>query len=274
MPNNKEFPFNQDWFHVQPMPPDIWAIREPNHSEDVLCYFIKGRGQNVLIDTGMGLSDLRPIIPDQEVTVLLTHSHWDHMGGASLFPKVLILNHPYETGRLRKGWLSSEMCGFAAKEFAVPVPSDFSEQTFHIQAVSSFETFTDGQQIDLGDKHLSVIHTPGHTPGSVCFYLEEDGFLFSGDTLYPGPEYVYLPESNFADYKHSLARLMAEIGKGLKRIFPGHNEFSADPDLLRRHLLAVNGAIEPEAIVIGQDYFGPYVEKKWSGFSLRLSNRP
>lgn len=269
----KEHPFNQDWFRVQQMASDIWAIREPSHSEDVLCYFVKGSGQNVLIDTGMGLADLRDVIPDQEVTALLTHSHWDHMGGARLFPKVLILNHSYETTRLSKGWLPTEMCGFETREFAVPVPSDFSEQTFQIQGVSSFDTFTDGQKIDLGDKHLSVIHTPGHTPGSACFFLEEDGFLFSGDTLYPGPEYLHLPESSFADYKHSLERLMKEIGKGLKRIFPGHNAFSANPDLLKRHLLAVYGAIEPEAIVMDQDYFGPYIEKRWSGFSLRIARK-
>lgn len=273
MPSSGEFFFSTDWFCVKQLESDIWAIREPNHSQDVLCYFVKGSRQNVLIDTGMGLANLRDVIPEQEVTVLLTHSHWDHMGGVSLFPRVSILNHPYETGRLSRGWLPSEMCGFEAEEFAVPMPKNFSRRTFQISNFSSFSTFEDSQEIDLGDKHLSVVHTPGHTPGSVCFYLKEPGFLFSGDTLYPGPEYLHLPESSLEDYKHSLERLMGEIGERLKRIFPGHNAFYAEPDLLNGHLLAVAGAIEPVAIVTGQDYFGPYVEKKWPSFSLRLAKR-
>lgn len=276
MRSSGEFFFNTDWFHVKPIEPDVWAFREPNHSQDVVCYLIKGSAQNVLIDTGMGLANLKgvlqDVIPNQEATVLLTHSHWDHMGGANLFPRVSILNHPYETSRLNKGWLPSEMCGFETEEFTVSVPNNFSPRTFQVQGVSSFATFEDGQAIDLGDKHLSVIHTTGHTPGSVCFFLEERCLLFSGDTLYPGPEYLHLPESSFEDYKQSLDRLLAITGNQLKRIFPGHNAFSAEPDLLQRHLLAVNG-MKPEAVVIGQDYFGPYVEERWNDFSFRIARR-
>lgn len=273
MPNSKEYPFGQDWFYVKQMGNDVLAIREPNHSQDVLCYFVKDSMQNVLIDAGMGLANLRDVIPDQEVTVLLTHAHWDHMGGANLFPRVSILNHLYETNRLSKGWLPTEMCGFEAEEFAVPVPKNFSLRAFQVPGISSFATFKDGQEIDLGDKHLSVIHTPGHTPGSVCFFLEERGFLFSGDTLYPGPEYLHLPESSFEDYKQSLDRLFAITGNRLKRIFPGHNAFSAEPDLLQRHQLAVSGMVKPETIVTGQDFFGPYVEKRWSDFSFRIARQ-
>lgn len=266
--------FGKDWFNAKQVEPDIWAFREPNHSEDVLSYLIKGSAKNVLIDTGMGLANFRDamlgIVPDQETTtVLLTHSHWDHIGGANLFQKVSIFNLPYETKRLSKGWLPSEMCGFENEEFAIPVPANFSKDTFQVSGVLNFATFEDEQKIDLGDKHLSVIHTPGHTRGSVCFFLEERGLLFTGDTLYPGPEYLHLPESSLEHYKQSLETLFEKIGKRLKRIFPGHNAFSAEPELLARHLLALNGIIEPETIVSGQDFFGPFVEKKWNDFSIR-----
>ncbi len=273
MPNSKEYPFSQDWFHVKQVETDIWAIREPKHSEDVLCFFVRGSKQNILIDTGMGLANLRDIfqdiIPDQDATVLLTHSHWDHTGGANLFPKVLIMNNLYETSRLSKGWLPPEMCGFETGEFTVPVPDNFSNETFQIPGVLNFATFEDGQEIDLGDKHISAIHTPGHTPGSVCFFVEERGLLFSGDTLYPGPEYLHLPESSLEQYKQSLETLLERIGKRLKRIFPGHNAFSVEPDLLQRHLLATNGIPEPETVATGQDFFGSYVERKWGDFSFR-----
>lgn len=275
MPISREYFFNTNWFNIKQLDPDIWAFREPKHNQDVLCYFIKGQTQNVLIDTGLGLANLKDaleeITPDQETTVLLTHSHWDHIGGANLFPKVAIFNNPYEESRLNKGWLPSEMYGFETEDFAVPVPNNFSPGIFQVPGISDFTTFQDGQEIDLGNEHLLVIHTPGHTPGSVCFFLEKSRLLFSGDTLYPGPEYLYLPESNFEHYKQSLNKLL-EITHGLpKRIFPGHNAFSAEPLLLQRHLLAVNGKIEPKAITMGQDYFGPYIEKTWEDFSLRIA---
>lgn len=62
MPNSKEYPFGQDWFHVKQMGNDVWAIREPKHSEDVLCFFVKGSKQSILIDTGMGLANLKDIL--------------------------------------------------------------------------------------------------------------------------------------------------------------------------------------------------------------------
>lgn len=81
-----------------------------------------------------------------------------------------------------------------------------------------------------------------------------------------------MPESSLKNYRQSLKALSEKIGKRLKRIFPGHNAFSAEPDLLQRHLLASTGIIEPETVKAGQGFFGPYVERKWYDFSLRTKN--
>ncbi len=69
---------------------------------------------------------------------------------------------------------------------------------------------------------FNIIKTPGHSPDSICLHEKKLGFLFSGDTLYPGPIYLQLPESDFSSYKKSLKKLSR---LKIKKIFPSHNNF-------------------------------------------------
>jgi hydroxyacylglutathione hydrolase len=97
--------------------------------------------------------------------LLLTHSHWDHIGDV-----------------------------YALKEkFNIPVyihsedAETLQEPRFSkIKGVEPTGLLEDGQVIEVGNLALKVIHTPGHTPGCVCFYLEKEGVLISGDTLFKG----------------------------------------------------------------------------------------
>jgi glyoxylase-like metal-dependent hydrolase (beta-lactamase superfamily II) len=77
-----------------------------------------------------------------------------------------------------------------------------------------------GETVDAGDVSLRVIHTPGHTPDHVCFLLEPDGFLFTGDTvLGRGTSIVNPPEGDMAAYVASLQHLRR---LGSRSIYPGH----------------------------------------------------
>jgi glyoxylase-like metal-dependent hydrolase (beta-lactamase superfamily II) len=80
----------------------------------------------------------------------------------------------------------------------------------------------DGDKLELGELTLEIIHTPGHTPGSVCLYDRRYKFLFSGDTIFlDGIGRVDLPGGNEKAMRDSLGR----IGKlGVKELFPGHGE--------------------------------------------------
>ena len=87
---------------------------------------------------------------------------------------------------------------------------------------------------------LQIIKTPGHTPDSICVYDKKNCFLLTGDTLYPGPIYLHLKESKFADYQKSLKKLLK---LKIKIIYPGHNNFSMKPDKLLKIWQAVKGKI-------------------------------
>ena len=123
----------------------------------------------------------------------MTHNHMDHTGALAELKTTLdvpIAAHAADAGRL-------------------PVPPD--------------TLLADGDIITFGDIRLAVMHTPGHTPGSLCFYTE--GYLISGDTLFPGgPGKTGSP----ADFKQIVESLKNKIFilPGNTRVFPGHGEFA------------------------------------------------
>lgn len=73
-----------DWFTVEAIDADTFVISEKKHAEETNCYLICGKESALLIDSGMGISDIKEVVDaltDLPVTVLTTHCHWDHIGG-------------------------------------------------------------------------------------------------------------------------------------------------------------------------------------------------
>lgn len=277
-PGKQEYYFSKEWFQVDSIGDNVLAIREPNHIEDVLSYYIHSNNQAVLIDTGMGLANISAVLPsDIKPKILLTHTHWDHMGNVSEFDNINVSDSPFEEDRLRRGWKPNEMVGFEEETFVSPhfkPPINFSNEHFYLPGITNFDTVQDEQVIKVGAFTIHVLQTPGHSPGSTSYFLEELGFLFTGDTIYPGPEYLHMKESDPDEYTLSLKKLVDSVGSKLQLILPGHNAFMANPQLLFDHLAAAKGLLPPDEIRIGEDDFGQYrvsyIEKRWANFQFRL----
>ena len=140
--------------------------------------------------------------------ILLTHSHWDHIGDVSFLQKATKA--------------SVEIDSLDAPNLRVP-GSDQLPLYFPIQGIEPDAFVQEETPIQVGHFHISVIKTPGHTPGGVCFYLEQEGILFSGDTLFQGTMgRVDFPTSNSEAMYSSLAKL-ALLPKNTK-VYPGHGE--------------------------------------------------
>ena len=115
--------------------------------------------------------------------------------------------------------------GFIRKPYSYP--SGFDPKDFSIPGYTKIKSIP--SQIDLGDRILKVINTPGHTPGSICLFDKKFGLLFTDDLLYEGPLYAFEEESNPENYLNSLR----EIAKlPVKLIHPGHNYSKNDPTLI------------------------------------------
>lgn len=136
--------------------------------------------------------------------IVSTHGHWDHVGDNARVADrtgAAIAVHPLDADRLLR---------------PDPIMAPF-EIPPSVPAVD----LADGAEISFGSVRLTVLHTPGHTEGSVCLLAGELGLLFSGDTLFAGSfGRVDLPGGDEAAMADSLARL-AGLDPGLT-VLPGH----------------------------------------------------
>ena len=144
---------------------------------DTNCYLLgcEETRQAALIDAPAGcLSWVTKHVKKHGLTLqklLLTHSHWDHLADAKALKDTFSLEiyvHPEDAGNLEKPG------------------SDGLPLFFAIDGAKPDHFLQEGTMISVGKIRLQVLHTPGHTPGGVCFWLPEEKALFSGDTLFQG----------------------------------------------------------------------------------------
>jgi glyoxylase-like metal-dependent hydrolase (beta-lactamase superfamily II) len=222
------------WFRVERIDHELARIDEP-HVHDFLranVWHLRGRDHDLLVDTGLGVAPLRPVIrtlTHREPIVFVSHAHLDHIGGAHEFHDIRM--HARETDHTPvaaslRGPVLASLLGMDAAELpavlldAVPDPG-FALDDYVIHASPATTGLRGGDAIDLGDRVFEVLHLPGHTPGSSCLYEWATGILFSGDVVYDDELLDTLRESNVADYVASMRRL-AELSVSV--VYPGHGE--------------------------------------------------
>ncbi len=256
-----------DWFEVYRIRPGVFAIYEPHQYEEVISYLITGSQRALLFDTGLGIADLRSVVAkltELPVTVLNSHTHFDHIGDDWQFSEVLGVDTPY-TRRNAKGATREELRDVVVPErFCLHPPKGFKPEDYAIPAFKIAHFVHDGETIALGDRTLEVLLTPGHTPDSLCLLDRQHKLLFTGDTFYPGPIFLYVPETDAKAYSKSVHRLAALVPQ-LDLLLPSHNVPAAKPEMLN-HL----------ADAFDQVQFGKAIftvvegrrEYKFDGFSI------
>ena len=156
----------------------------------------------------------------QPVALLLTHGHFDHVGGCGKF---YAENIPV-------------YCGAGEEDYIFSSENRSVFGGVYIPDFKIFKTLSDGEKITLGGIEFNVISTPGHTAGGVCYVAED--CLFSGDTLFCGSiGRTDLPGGNFSELKNSLKKLLS-IDRNLK-VYCGHGE-NTTLDYERKHNPYIN----------------------------------
>ena len=212
-----------DWFTVERLDQDTFAISEPKHWEETHCYLLLGDKRAALIDTGLGVSNIQQVVAQLTslpVTVLTTHAHWDHLGGHGLFERFAV--HEAEASWLT-GHFPLPLAVVKQNLLRKPsaFPPDFSPDAYRIfQGEPSF-LLHDGDTLDLGGHRLTVLHTPGHSPGHCCFYEADRGYLYTGDLLYAGCLDAFYPTTDPEAFCASVQRIRA---LPVKRLLPGHHQ--------------------------------------------------
>ena len=223
----------RDWFTVEALEPDTYVISEYRHWEETHCYLLCGERLALLIDTGLGVSDLRAVtgrLTGLPVLAAVTHVHWDHIGVLGQFSSVAV--HAAERDWLAGGFprplevvrrnLTRGHCDF---------PPGFSAAEYRVFQGEPQRILHDGDRLDLGGRAVTVLHTPGHSPGHCCFYEPERGTLYAGDLLYCGCLDAFYPSTDPVQFWQSVRRVRRLAPR---RILPGHHRLDLPPDFADR----------------------------------------
>jgi len=223
----------QGWFDVREVGDGIVVFEEPLHSENVKSYLVMGTDRAALIDTGMGIGNLRrevDAITMLPIVVLQSHAHFDHVGDAWRFDDVRV--HASEATALERGRAADTLTGWLdAKELMGPLPDGFDPASYHLEGKAPTSLLSDGDEIDLGGRTLTVMHCPGHSPGSLAFWDKAARLLISTDVAYLRELYALNPDSSVTDYLVSLRRLEAMI-PDLDVLLPSHGPTPINPSHL------------------------------------------
>ncbi len=188
--------------------------------------FDREGGEAAIVDPGGDPVPLFREIERRRLTVryvLNTHAHFDHIAANAIvkqrYPQALLMLHRADFPLLAEG-------GGAAWFDLMYVPSPPADHALE-----------DGERLRVGALVVEALHTPGHTPGSLCFYLPEEGMLLSGDTLFRGAVgRTDLPGGDEVQLRASLRRLSHLPPETV--VYPGHGGTTTIAREIRRGWLA------------------------------------
>jgi glyoxylase-like metal-dependent hydrolase (beta-lactamase superfamily II) len=223
-----------DWFEVYEVETDVWAIYEPFQWQEVISYLIIGSDSALLFDTGNGIGNIKAIVDqltDKPVQVLNSHSHFDHIGGNHQFQEILSPSTRFSVANSRGNDSRQIKMEVSEEALCKGLPAGVTRENHRIEPYSITAQVKDGRVIDLGSRKLEVIHTPGHTDDSVALLDKDSGLLWTGDSFYEGPIWLFFPETDLAAYEMSLARLVSLVPR-LEALLPAHNVPKSRPSML------------------------------------------
>ncbi len=169
-------------------------------------------GKALLVDPGGDLNDIVDVVNRYELEVVYivnTHEHPDHTAKNSwaklTFKKAKLVMHELAAENL-KFWTESDIGFMADAEYSPPPEKVVSE----------------GDVLEVGDLKFKVIHTPGHSLGSMVLFEESENVAIVGDLIFKGSIGRYdLPMSNYEDLKNSILKFLEVTDKDTL-IIPGH----------------------------------------------------
>ncbi len=231
----------------------ITQITDPT---GVFMFLVEGERETVLIDTGVGFAGLKETVDaltDKPLSVILTHMHPDHAGGAAAFDRVYL--HPADLTLCGEMDVQGRMgYAFGMLRGAELVPGDFIPAA---PADKEFLSLSDGQIFDLGGITLEIIHVPGHTPGSCCVLFREERSILFGDAC--NANTLILWGGTISGYKKSLQYLKS-YEKRFDTVYYSHGPAPEGPGVsLEDNLELCDKILNREDDALPEEFMGQQV---------------
>jgi glyoxylase-like metal-dependent hydrolase (beta-lactamase superfamily II) len=247
-----DLPVGHPWFRAEDAGDAVTRLIEPfvDPFLESNVWHVRGRDRDLVVDAGNGVGPLAPAIDAlrdaRQVVAVVTHAHFDHVGGLVEFadrrcheadaempsPGPLVLMR-----RDFPGWLVEDF-----RHYGSPLPDeialtalpdpDFDPSAWSTRPAAATAYLAEGDAIDLGDRRFEILHTPGHTPGSICLWEAATGVLFTGDAIYLEGVHGWEEADAFAASLERLRALPARV------VHAGHGR-SFSGDELRTRAAAV-----------------------------------
>lgn len=199
-----------NYWLVQQIAPDTYAIGEPQDDPDNYEYLLIGRRRALLVDAGqMRTHDIHAVLnglTQLQVTAIPSHLHWDHTDGLAFFSSIALVDLPETRARDDQGFVQ-----LTRHEFINNDPLRFKVA----------EWVKPNAWIDLGGRRVQLLSTPGHTATSISIYDPSIHALFTGDYIYPTTLYAFMPDSSLDAYVATADRLLKIMPAGT-RLYGAH----------------------------------------------------
>src|SRR5579859_4075433 len=257
----KRIAVSDPWFEVYKAAPAVLAIYEPHQSEETISYLIVGSKRALLFDTGMGISDIKKVVAEitkLPIVVLNSHTHNDHVGGNWEFETIYGMDTDFTRANAR-GSREDAQAEIAPGQICGALPNGFDAKAYATRPWKITKYIHDGERIDLGGRTLEVIATPGHTPDAISLFDRANGLLFTGDTYYPAPIWLFRPETDLNAYDASIRKLAA-LAPQVKIVLGAHNVPVASPEILTE-LVTAFASVRAGKIPAGEPHDGKVLYK-------------
>lgn len=218
---------DEGWYRLSEQPDGVLRITEPfvDPYYSANLYFVRGRDRDLLVDAGMGIVPLKPVLPlapGKPVLALATHIHVDHVGALHEFGE--------RAGLAGEAALFETMPDYATyadgyREGERPVLRDpypgWAAADYRLAPVSLTLPLKEGDTVDLGDRRFDVLELPGHSP-CIALWDAENRVLFAGDAIYDDQLLDDMVCSDVAAYCETMRRLIRDIDPVV--VYGGHGE--------------------------------------------------
>jgi glyoxylase-like metal-dependent hydrolase (beta-lactamase superfamily II) len=224
-----------DWFDVRPVAPGVTLITEPfvHPFFRANCYRIEGHDLDIQLDFGTGVASLSAALPPspRPVLAIASHAHVDHVGSLHEFADRA--GHACEEGHFAtmadEGTVASWFVAMPDALEHPPYP-DWSMSAYGLVPAPLTRLLAEGDRVDIGGRVFTILHLPGHSPGSIGLLDEADGTFFSADAIYDDELVDDVPGSDVETYLATMERLAA---LDVATVHPGHGD-SFGRDAMRR----------------------------------------
>lgn len=207
-------PAGQSWFSRTSIDANLVAYTEPflNAYFRANFYHLKGRDLDLVVDAGMGLAPLAPLLdltPGKPVLAVATHIHADHVGSLHEFANRAGPRAEAEAfATMDDRWTFADEFRSLSEPVTRLPAAGWKAEDYRIDPAPLTRVLGEGDRIDTGDRSFAVLALPGHSFGSIGLYDERDGLLFSGDAVYDDTLIDDMWCSSREDYRATMRRLL------------------------------------------------------------------